>query len=270
MEKVKLGSGTLYDKQGNEIGEVRDVQFEPTPQKQYTLTLMNLGDGPRIIYNSKMQSVNFAVGQTRTITMNEPTYKRFMKHIGSDNMLILPDGSNSDPRVMELVGLLQGFDRREYDEVLTLVENLIGRDPGNPRPSKSEMRAIVKSRLHEIQLMVNASGVDSESIKALTDALLTAGRQPVDKDAAPEQTDETSPKGEGGEGGDEGEDDKDPNEMSLEDVVKEFGGGEDEEGEGDKEGEQPHAEPAPPADEPAMETKAKAKAKAKKARVRVR
>lgn len=223
---------------------------EDTLTGNVTITLMNLGDAARIIYNSSGRPVNIGIGQTVKLTVNRATYARVTKHIASDTLLLLPDDTHPDARITELVGLLKDFDRRDYDDTLLVLNSLIGIDPHNPRPSKSELRTIIRGQLHTIQVALNASS--QNSVQELTNALFEAVKE---KNTPPVEETEDDNQAER----EEAQRPKSPNELTVEEALGELG---------DEEGEDEVAKVDGEADEAAILKKKSKKGGKKRIRVR--
>lgn len=104
------------------------------------VSLMNFGDASRVFYNARRRQFQIAVGEIVDQDIDESTEKRIKR---DKTIVLIPDGATihqDSPQLNLVLSTLRDFNQRSYDDLLTVVERVMGAGAMGVRPTRAEMR----------------------------------------------------------------------------------------------------------------------------------
>ncbi|RPH72725.1 MAG: hypothetical protein EHM78_02145 [Myxococcaceae bacterium] len=125
------------------------------------VTLLNFGDGPRVFVNVRGRPRQAPVGSPVNVELTQRTIDRIKKH--HKNIVIVPEGTDIDkdsPQLIAVLDTLRNYDQLEYNEILTVVNRVIGEGVMGSRPNHGEMRLELARRAANAAHHIQAGAVD--------------------------------------------------------------------------------------------------------------
>jgi hypothetical protein len=104
------------------------------------VSLMNFGDASRVFFNAKRRQFQIGVGQIVDQELDDHTQKRIKR---DKTVVLIPDGATihqDSPQLNLVLSTLRDFDQRTYDELLSIVERVMGVGAMGVRPTRTEIR----------------------------------------------------------------------------------------------------------------------------------
>lgn len=115
------------------------------------VSLINLGDGARAVYDIKNRFVSVPVGEIVSADLSDTTLKNIVKFQKTDTLLVGPEGSIAPPvRLRAALDILKVIETEPYDRLLVMFFDLVHpRSGADLRPNRGLMRAKVRGVIEE-------------------------------------------------------------------------------------------------------------------------
>lgn len=110
------------------------------------VTLMNFGHSARVFFNAKRKQFQIAVGEVVDQELDESTEKKIKR---DKTIVLIPEGAmihQDSPQLNLVLSTLRDFNQRPYDNLLTVVERVMGAGAMGVRPTRAEMRLELTNR----------------------------------------------------------------------------------------------------------------------------
>lgn len=113
-------------------------------------TLMNFGDANRIIHDLYKQPVVVGIGRVVSTDIDPAAYNFIAKaQQRGDTLVIVPEGTEMPPAMMEIMQLLTEVETGPYDDIVRRLIGIVGKDNIDMRPTHAQIRATLKGKAQQ-------------------------------------------------------------------------------------------------------------------------
>jgi hypothetical protein len=109
------------------------------------VSLINLGDGARCVYDAAGRIVSVGVGEIVDADLSDATVALIKKFRKTDTLLVAPEGMIDPPvKLKSTLEILSIVDDEPYDQLLRKFFQVIPQESGGSRPTRTQMRLACK------------------------------------------------------------------------------------------------------------------------------
>lgn len=127
------------------------------------VSLINLGDGGRALYDSKGKIVSIPIGEIVSADLDEQTLKRLSKFKSSDTLFVAPEGKITPPMALRAaLDLMKVVDDDPYESILQRYFEIVHpRSSMDIRPSRGQVKLGLRGVISDHLERVMAHGGDT-------------------------------------------------------------------------------------------------------------
>lgn len=119
------------------------------------VSLINLGDGARCLFDARSRAVTIGVGEIVDADLTDATIARIRKFHSTDTLLVGPEGSIKPPvHLRSVMDILKNVDVEPYDELLSKFWKVVPRVDGATRPTRMFIRkscqGLVQAHINQV------------------------------------------------------------------------------------------------------------------------
>lgn len=128
------------------------------------VSLINLGDGARGLYDVNNRYFQVGVGEIVSADLAEVTLKNIQRFQKTDTLLVGPEGAIAPPvKLREALDILKSLDDEPYDKLIARYLQLHRPRSGTDlRPTRGQMRAQVRRIIEDHLQRVQADSTDQK------------------------------------------------------------------------------------------------------------
>jgi len=111
------------------------------------VTLLNIGDGPRVVINSANRQVKIDIGEQKSVELDSIIVNQFRRLAARETLRIVDETIDVTPMMRHTIALLRDFNNLPEEKLISEATMILGANAFELRPPRHHLRSLLLAHL---------------------------------------------------------------------------------------------------------------------------